>query len=320
MQSESQTFTRSAINIRPAQPSDRAALEAIAAQTWEGSDYLPRVLDTWFNDPDGGFYVVTIADRVIGVGKMTRYGDGEWWMEGLRIDPAFQGQGLARVLHHFILNQVRQVGSGVVRFSTASNNQAVGKLASETGFQLVGKFMIYWAAVLDEPAEGLRKLGEPDLPRLRAWLKSSAYYGLVQHSIESEWSYQFLTDERLAARLKSGLVYGWLPTDQIAGVVIFNENSFERFPSPNVIKVGYLDAALPDWPLIVRDARRVAAALGSQEIQLKVLDQPERIAAIEQAGFVNDWEDGLGLLLYSREISLTQKAEVRTENLPPVEK
>jgi hypothetical protein len=180
--------------------------------------------------------------------------------------------------------------------------------------------LIYSASALAEPAETLRKLGEADLPRLRAWLESSAYYDRVQRSIESEWSYQFLTDERLAARLKSGLVYGWLPHDQIAGVVIFNDNSFERFPSPDVIKVGYLDAALPDWTAIGRDARRVAAALGSQDIQLKVLDQPERTAAIEEAGFVNDWEDGLGLLLFSREIVLTQNADVRTENLPPVEK
>lgn len=320
VQPQPQTFIRSAINVRPAQLSDRAALEAIAAQIWEGDDYLPRVLDSWFSDPYGGFYVMTIEDRVIGVGKITRYGDGEWWLEGLRIDPAFQGNGLARVLHHFVLNQVRQMGSGVVRFTTVSNNQAVIKLAAETGFQLVGKFLINSAPALDEPTESLRKLGEADLPRLRAWLEGSPYFALVQRSIESEWICQFLTDERLVARIKSGLVYGWMPADQVEGVVILNDTGHERWPSPEVMKIGCLDAALTHWPALARDVRRLAAVLGRHEVQLKVLAQPERLAALQDAGFSPDWEDDLGMLLFSREISLTLHADVQMENPPPVEK
>ena len=32
------------VQIRPAEESDRISMEAIAAETWEGHDYLPKVL------------------------------------------------------------------------------------------------------------------------------------------------------------------------------------------------------------------------------------------------------------------------------------
>ena len=107
---QDQTFTRADLSIRPAQPADRPALEAIARQTWDGDDYLPRVLTNWFDDPHGGFFVALLRDQVIGAGKVTRFAEGEWWLEGLRIDPAYQGHGFARVLHHFLMNQSRWFG------------------------------------------------------------------------------------------------------------------------------------------------------------------------------------------------------------------
>jgi GNAT superfamily N-acetyltransferase len=318
----SQTAIRTDVSIRLAQPEDRAALEAIAAQTWEGQDYLPGVLDQWFGDPYGAFYVATLQDRVIGVAKLTRCAEDEWWMEGLRVDPSHRGRGVSRILHHFVMNQARQIGRGVIRFSTANENVAVHALARETGFERAAVYAPYGAEPLSEPVAGLWLLELADVSRVRAWLARSEHYAQAQRSLEWDWCFYFITDERLAERLKNGLVYGWSPDGTrawLTGVLILNPQAQGRWPDDDdALKIAYLDAGAGDLAGLARDVRRLAAALGRAQVMLMALNTPERLASVEQAGYTREW-DGEAWL-YTRDLSLTAHAAVRTEQLPPVEK
>ncbi len=314
-----QTFTRADLIIRPAQPSDRAALEAIAAQIWEGNDYLPRVLDAWLNDPYDGFFVATLRDRVIGVSKVTRLEEEEWWLEGLRVDPAFQGYGFGRILHHFAVNHVRQHGRGVVRFATSSENSAVQRLARETGFSRVAVYVPLGADVLDEPVAHLSPLTPADAPRVRAWLDRSANFVACQRSLEWDWSFYFLTDARLAERLAGGLIYGWADPDApegLRGLLIVNPTDRDRWPGQPALKIAYLDAAPADLTALALDARRLAAQLDRVYVRIKVLDQPDAQAACQAAGYL--CESDHWVYLYAREVQLTAHADVQLDELPPL--
>lgn len=311
----SQIFTRADLVIRPALPEDRAPLEAIAAQIWEGSDYLPRVMDEWFNDPYGGFFVVTLRNRVIGTGKITRLAEGEWWLEGLRIDPAYRGHGFSRILHHFLLNQVRQMGSGTIRFSTASVNEIVQHLAQETAFSLVARYLPYGADALDEPVQSVWRLDPDDAPRVRVWLNQSAHYVHAQRSLEWDWIYMLLTDDRLAERLAEELVYGWPQQgrrDTLGGVIIVNPSDKACWPGDPTLKIAYFDTAPGDLTAAAQDMRRLAAALERVHVRIKVLDQPGRATAFEAAGYTREWEGEAWL--YTRDVSLTMRAAVRTDS------
>ena len=308
-----QTFTRADLSIRPAQPNDRPALEAIARQTWDGDDYLPRVLADWFSDPHGGFYVALLRDHVIGAAKVTRFAKGEWWLEGLRIDPAYQGYGFARILHHFLMNQVRQMGSGIVRFSTASLNEPVQRLAKETGFVRVAVYLPYGADPLAEPVRSWWVLGPDHASRVQRWLDQSAHFDAVQRSYEWDWSYYLLTRERLAEHLAGGLVYGWPHEGDYAalgGVVLLNPADRSRWPGEPTLKIAYFDA--DDLTAAARDLRRLAAALNCVRVRIKAFDQPDRVAALEQSGYEREW-DGEAWL-YARDIRLTDHADVANES------
>lgn len=304
---------RTDLIIRPAQEDDRAALEAIAAQIWEGDDYLPRVIDDWYSDPHGGFYVATLHDAVVGVIKLTRYAEGEWWMEGLRVDPAYQGHGFGRILHHFVINRVRQHGTGEVRFSTASKNEAVQQLAKETGFTRQAIYLPYGADPLDEPVQGLQPLAVEDLPRVRAYLDASAHYERAQRSLEWDWSYYRITDDRLRERLESGLVYGWHSTgDTLGGVVIINPVTKDRWPGQPTLKIAYCDVPDAEMAGAARDIRRLAAALGRVRVRIKAYSAPDRIAGLEAGGFEREWDGEVWL--YARDVVLTRHANVRVED------
>ena len=124
--------------IRPARPSDREAVLAISAQVWGGEDYVPEVVDRWLADPDGEFSVATLRGRVVGFSKLTRHGPGEWWLEGLRVDPRYRGRGVARRLHAHQLALVRRIGSGTLRYSTGDGNRASQHLGLSSGFRDIG--------------------------------------------------------------------------------------------------------------------------------------------------------------------------------------
>lgn len=310
---QSPAVSRSDLFIRPAQASDRAALESIAAQIWDGDDYLPHVMDDWFNDPHGGFYVATLHENVVGVVKLTQFAPGEWWMEGLRVDPAYQGHGFGRILHHFVINQVRQRGHGEVRFSTGSMNEAVRQLARETGFERNAIFLPYGADVLREPVQALAPLAGDDLPRVRAFLDKSAYYTRAQQSLEWDWSYYRLTDDRLRERLQNALVYGWSrESGTLNGLLIANPTEKDRWPGDPTLKIAYLDAPDADLPDMARDVRRLAAQLDRVRVRIKAFAAPEHIAALEAGGFVREWDGEVWL--YARDVVLTEHAEVRVED------
>jgi GNAT superfamily N-acetyltransferase len=308
-----QTFTRADLSIRPAQSADRPALEAIARQTWDGDDYLPHVLSNWFEDPHGGFFVALLRDHVIGAGKVTRFAEGEWWLEGLRIDPAYQGHGFARILHHFLMNQVRQMGSGMVRFATASVNEPVQQIAKETGFARVAVYLPYSADPLAEPVRSWRALGPEDAVRVYIWLEQSAHFNAVQRSFEWDWSYYLLTRERLADHLADELVYGWPHEGDYAtldGVALVNPADNTRWPGEPTLKIGYFNA--DDVTAAARDLRRLATALGRVHVRIKAFDRPDRIAALEEAGYEREWDGAVWL--YARDIRLTDHADVTNED------
>ena len=303
--------TRTDLVIRPARTEDRAALEAIAAQIWEGDDYLPRVFDEWLADPHGGFFVAELHGQVIGAAKISRLSEGEWWLQGLRVDPAYQRQGIGRVLHHFIANEVRKYGTGQVRFSTASTTSAVHQLARETGFRQELMCAILHAPALDEPPQGWRALGVEDLTRVQEWLQRSAHFERMGGSLEWNWTFYRITPSLLRERLSAGLVYGWSGTPP-EGVLILNPA--KPTDNPPALKIGYLDVPDAELREAARDARRLAVALGQARVRVK--PPKTQVAVYAQAGFAREWEGEVWL--YARDLVLTRHAEIRHETpLPP---
>jgi GNAT superfamily N-acetyltransferase len=314
-------FSRNELEIRPAAQSDRPEIEAIAAQTWEGNDYLPNVLDEWFNEESGAFNIISHQNKVVCVGKLTKIGEGEWWMEGLRVDPAYQGKGLARIMHHYLVTQARQLGSGIVRFATGNHNDAVNHLALETGFQDVGRYAYYKAEADTTLPQTWYSLTLQDLSRLQTWLNHSSLFKHMQHSFEDHWKWYIATEKYLQKCLEANEVYGWSPkgdTHDLQGVIVTKSpKGLFRHDSPNQVRLGFIDANSSHETAIWQAAKGLAAQLGYQKLIVHLYDAPPYIEAATQAGWVYGREDLTHrAVLYSRPTSLTGNVQVEHEQLP----
>ncbi len=308
-------FDRAEFAIRPAEERDRAPLEAIAAQVWDGHDYLPHVFDEWLHDPAGLFCVGVLREQVVAAAKLTRMGHDQWWMEGLRVDPAFRRLGIARIMHHYIVNYTRQFAPGTLRFSTASENKTVIRFAAETAFVQAAEFVAYGAqADSTVSPDGLRLLGPGDLDRAWDALLRLPRFEATQRSLEDNWRFFPLTSDFLSQRIKSGQVFGWSQADDtgLTGIVIFNEprGSKAGESDESRLYVGYADARPEVLGAMLAALRGLAAQQGHPRVSWKALTDQGLLSALEEARYERRWD--MEILLFSRKLSLIPHASAST--------
>lgn len=279
--------------FRRVRPEDEAAVRALSARIWEGEDYVPERFQEWLTDETGQFTVVYEGEALVAFGKLTELGPDEWWLEGLRVHPDHRGRGLARRLHDYAVALADEIGRGVLRFATSSETKATHKLAETTGFKLINR---RWRAeiALDKAAKGdtppsLAPVPAADLAQVRARLQHSPYFDASHGLMEYRWK-TFEIRPRLEQLQADGRLYWWRDR---AGLIIFVTGE-ERS------NLNYLDAAGAEWPALLHDVARWAAAAGSEKVQTKPLATAAARAALEAAG----WElDEKELWVFERPLS-----------------
>lgn len=311
-------LTRDDVNIRLATADDRDAVDYIASKTWEGRDYLPRVFNDWLADSEGAFNVMTYRGQVVALSKLSKLGDDEWWLEGLRVHPDYQGRGLARIMHHYCVAQARQMGEGVVRFATSGRNEAILKLAAETGFRLVGEYVTYEAKATTADAFDGRQLTSDDFETLQEWLDNSAYFQDNDHSFEHRWKWQMGSDEYLQQLINEGRVYGWF-TDEgsnLQGVLITNPLRNDRKDEPVILPVAFGDADATYRAQIWLAAQALAAQLDAELVRFKMLNFPQYTTPITEAG----WQAlDSQPVLFTRPLTMVDDRQVMHPEPPTIE-
>jgi GNAT superfamily N-acetyltransferase len=131
-------------DIRLLHKDDLYSVKDLAKLIWDGDDYLGRVAKAWIED--GGFLGMFDAGKLIGCAKITRLPDQVIWLEGLRIHPDYQHQGLGRQLSGQVLDMAQQfIQTGdaqSIEFSTYHLNEESIHLAETAGFKQIDEYYI----------------------------------------------------------------------------------------------------------------------------------------------------------------------------------
>jgi len=236
------------------------------------------------SDPHGHLAVAELGGQVVGIGKLTRLSDSEWWLEGLRVDPAHHRQGIARRLQAHLLEKASQVGRGSLRFGTHSSNEPIHHLAACDGFQHVATFQRHRADPLTaaQGAPLLRPLTESDLPAAWALANRSPRYQAASGLYEDRWTWRDLTIERLGCHLQAGEVWGLaVPNGEDLSAIALTYQTGE-----DMLHIAYVDGAT-DTALIeiLRGLRGMAATQARSEIRIKNVDESSLITALGLAGY-----------------------------------
>jgi RimJ/RimL family protein N-acetyltransferase len=212
-----------ALRVRPATLRDKAAVLGISAKIWEGHDYLPLFFDGWVRE--GQFWVGLERGRVVGCGKATEFSRGEWWLEGLRIDPDLGGRGLGKALSFAILARALALRPRALRLATADVNEASIHIIEQMGFRQAYATRLYQARLGPARARRceLERLGQRE-----AWqfLLSSeelaANRGLLHHT----WQFREATGALVRELCRAGYVFGVRERGRLAGMLILRPHRY----------------------------------------------------------------------------------------------
>ncbi len=139
-----------ALVLRQATQADVQRIVAISTQIWDGEDYIAGVIDEWLADPRGAVIVAISDGDLAGYGRWVQLWPGYLWLEGLRVDPAFRGRGIAQALTRYLLETARLQGADRVALSTYRDNAAAIRVTESSGFRRVASF-IYTEAKTTAP-------------------------------------------------------------------------------------------------------------------------------------------------------------------------
>lgn len=288
------------IEIRPARAEDRDAVLAFSSHTWEWGDYIAYVWDEWLNNPGGVLFVATIDGQPVGLSHMQMESPKDAWLEGLRVDPAQRGQGLAAALTDASLAEAMKRGATHARLLTSADNIASITMVEHRHWRRAGEIVPYTATPL--AALSRRDLG-PDLPQpatmddiddIIAYLNTSNIYPASGGLYYQGFTAHVITAEDIEARVKTSQIYILRRWDRLDGFAFIEPREMRQ---RSELFIGYIDGTTESISLLAHVLRKQAAEMEADHIRAHIPDLMMVRDAFTAAGF--EW-DGSTFFTYER--------------------
>jgi len=283
------------IVCRPALPKDTPDVLELTRTIWEGDDYVPHVWAEWLRDYEGLLAVAEYGGRVVGLDKLSLLAPGEWWLEGLRVHPEYEGRGVASRLNDYTLDFWENKANGVVRLATVSGREPVKHLSTRSGFRVLGEFTFFKAPVTAHGVSVFRSLSINDVgAALDYALKSPAQtftYGLM----DLGWQWAGLSGQLLTEAAERGQAWWWEHPVYGLGLLVGRDDFYEG-------KVLYIQSIFCDQEAMLsclQDTCSLAAASGYEKVGWIAPLRPELAPILDQASFIRDWDESI--LIYEKE-------------------
>lgn len=294
------------VTCRPAQENDTADMYEITKDLWDGHDYVPQMWAEWLADPYGALLVAEYEGRVIGLGKLSRQSDRDWWLHGLRVHPEYQGRGIAAQIHRALMTVWERSGSGAVRLITY--RPQVRHLCEQLGFTQVNEYSEFSALAIDTPSETIRapvNQEVPTLPFRTLGLDECAEAALFAAANPAQAVMGDLMDvywERVPPRaqyleplIEQGLAWWWRGRQ---GLLTAYKETDDESGQPHLY-VGLLACQPAAVTSLLLDYRRLAASLEYTQVRWSAALHPALLPCIEAAGFSRAWDGSV--FVYAKE-------------------
>lgn len=129
------------VSVRPARPSDKAAIGAFTRDTFSWGDYVFDAFDDWMEADEG---VVLVAadgnDVAVAVSRAVRMSDSEIWLHAARVHPDHRRQGIGQALSTASLEWGQGAGARVARLMVEGDNEIAQGQVAKAGYRKVASF------------------------------------------------------------------------------------------------------------------------------------------------------------------------------------
>ena len=282
-----QTFSSPQVLCRPAIESDYPDIVEFCKGIWEGHDYVPEVWHHWLNDPNGLLATAEYDGHAIGCSHLALLADGQWWLEGFRVDPQYQGLKVGSQLHDYVTDWWGEHCNGTLRLMTNSKNVHVHHLCERTGYVKTYEVCGYESLPLDEPTENISPV--TDIQETVTFALASESLRMTGNRVDLGWRICML-DEPVIRNFSSEEAdfahsfYWWKDKQGLFSTWEDEEDG------ARTLAIGVLSCAMEDIPSLLMDIRRLAAQKKCDELFQIFFDIPEIVSQTEAGGFTKHWE------------------------------
>lgn len=290
------------VEIRPARESDTADMLEVTRHLWEGHDYVPLEWAGWLADPVGALLVAEHQGRVIGLGRLSCIQAGDWWMQGLRVHPDFEGRGVASQITEALAAAWQAKGGGAVRLATSSQRFPVHHLCARLGFVKVGEFTVFVASAtlaeapdLPQLARVFQPLSANEAEAATAFALKSPTLALASGLMDLCWEWAPPRPAYVQQAIERGHAWWWRGGSGLAAIYIDQDDEDIEPPRP------FLELAACEMDALatlLMDFRRLAGSLGYQKAAWNAPLHPDLLPILEATGYQRNWEHAL--FVYSK--------------------
>jgi GNAT superfamily N-acetyltransferase len=278
------------VHVRPARQGDTADMLEVTRHIWQGHDYVPLEWAGWLADPHGALLVAEHQGRVVGLGRLSRIQPEDWWLQGLRVHPDFEGRGVATQITEALLEAWQEKGSGAVRLATSSERLPVHRLCERLGFDKIGEYTVFVAPTeLSGPAAGLdfQPLRPGEAGAAAAFANRSPSLRLAKGLMDLNWQWAPPRPPYFQQASERGQAWWWRGGQGLIAIYIDQDDEDIEPPRPFLslaaCELGLLTSLLLDY-------RRLAGALGYPVAGWNAALHPDLLPSLAAAGFRRDWE------------------------------
>ncbi len=264
---------------RPALPSDQGDVLEFTKFIWEGHDYIRYVWDDWLADPRGLLAVAEYAGHAVALGKASYVADGQWWLEGLRVDPRYQGMKISSHMFEYLDDWWKQHAGGSICLMTSWERVQVHHLCARLGYEKIGEVRAYVAKPIAGGPHGFQvvEAGEVD----EALRFASAHLGYCWGLADFGWKFArpdlaLLDEQRREGRL-------WRRDD--GSVIGYWEDEYDGQRTMGLAFAACDRGAITD---VLGGMRQLAEELGYSSVLWHAPVQDDVLRAAEAAGFESE--------------------------------
>lgn len=269
---------------RPALQKDTEEVLEICSHIWDGGDYIPMVWEDWLADPDGLLGVAEIRGHVVGIFKLTKFDEQEWWMEGLRVHPDAQGRGIAAHIHDYVLETWRRMGKGMIRLATGSYNVKVHQMCARSGFKRIAEFIPFRVTALEGEVDSFRPLVMEEASKAFNFVSGSETLPLSYRLIDLGWVWADPKLKHIQEAIQDGHAWWW--RDGLGFISIWEDRE-EDEREPNIQLVA---CPLDKLVELLNDYRHLMGAMGHKSPGWVAPNNADVISRLEESGFQRSWD------------------------------
>jgi GNAT superfamily N-acetyltransferase len=283
-----QTFASPQVVCRPALPRDTADVIEFCKGIWDGQDYIQYVWDAWLADARGPLITAEYGGRAVGISKISHVSQGQWWFEGLRVDPRLQGLRIGSHLHEYVDQWWLEHGDGYVRLMTNSKRVKVHHLCEKSGYRKIADVVTYYeSTALDGPTDAF----QPVMPgEVKAALEFAFKSPILKLTglMDDGWK-QVRPDEYLLGEfIRTGRAYWWRGG---GGLLITWAWGNDDETGEKVLGVGLPACTIEILPELLLDIRHLAADRGCKFVNWVAPIHDAVKDALKASGFQPDQDD-----------------------------